>query len=73
VLLEIKQQVSLLEDYLEQYRQSMISGLEIQQGAVKDKVKLKKKISAVAKIVNYDKTDIVDAKNQLNQLMKDLV
>ena len=73
VLFEIKQQVSLLEDYLEQYRQSMISGLEIQQGAVKDKVKLKKKISAVAKIVNYDKTDIVDAKNQLNQLMKDLV
>jgi hypothetical protein len=43
VLFEIKQQVSLLEDYLEQYRQSMISGLEIQQGVVKDKVKLKKK------------------------------
>ncbi|MBT6217972.1 MAG: hypothetical protein HOI42_14550 [Candidatus Marinimicrobia bacterium] len=73
VLFEIKQQVSLLEDYLEQYRQSMISGLEIQQGVVKDKVKLKKKISTIAKVVNYDKIDIVDSKNQLNQLMKDLV
>lgn len=65
VLAEVNQHINELKEYLEQYRQSMISGLEMQQGNQKNNEIFKNKIKKIIDKINYDSKDIKDVKEQL--------